>query len=135
MFKTSCLFIFLLISVAAEADDQCGTQTPALNPSVVQQQQQVERISFCKNLCVLGVVERYRRKIFNTLLEENRWMAVCETCHMYSKYNRFEIEIHFYRIERVMVKGDSSITSSVFVYTKVLVDNLNDIKDIAFLIG
>ena len=31
--------------------------------------------------------------------------------------------------------GETSITSSVFVYTKVLADNLNDIKDTAFLIG
>ena len=76
--------MFLLISVAAEAEDQCGTRTLALYPSVVQQQE-VERISFCKNLCFLGLAERYRRKIFSTLLEESRWMAVCETCHMYSK--------------------------------------------------
>ena len=33
-------------------------------------------------------------------------------------------------------RGEPSITSSVFVYTKVLVvDNLNDIKDTAFIKG
>ena len=61
-------------------------------------------------------------------------MAVCETCHMYSKWNRFETGMHFYLIKGVMIpyRGETSITSSVFVYTKVLLDNLNDIKDTAF---
>ena len=35
----------------------------------------------------------------------------------------------------LVIWGESSNTSSVFVYTKVFVDNLNDIKDTAFLKG
>ena len=35
----------------------------------------------------------------------------------------------------MLYRDEPSITSSVFVYTKVLVENLNDNKDTAFLIG
>ena len=53
--------MFLLISVTVEADDQCGTQRLALYLSGVQQQE-VDCISFCKNMCFLGLAAWYSSK-------------------------------------------------------------------------
>ena len=65
------IWMFLLISVTVEADDQCGTQRLALYLSGVQQQE-VNCISFYKNLCFLGLAARYLSEVFSTLWEENR---------------------------------------------------------------
>ena len=58
--------MFFIISVTVEADDQCGTQRLALYPSGVQQQE-VDCISFYKNLFFLGLAAGYLSEVFSTL--------------------------------------------------------------------
>ena len=57
---------------------------------------------------------------------------------MYSGFHILYFQVINFEARKYVLNeiwGETGITSSVFIYTKVLVDNLNDIKDTTFLIG